>query len=211
MAGFFSKLFGGGKKQPRLAAGEGAPELVERLMKELLGRAGLSLDMRVSSTGEPPNEEVLVELSGEDEELLTEREGALLDSFQLFAKRALQHQLEESRANVSFDCKGFREEANRSLVELADRLRDRAVEQGRAVYLRALSPKDRKVVHQHLASDERVKSRSVGEGLYKKIKIYPARSEGEGDGEDRRPRKGSRGRSESYEQDGGEEAMPPMA
>ena len=66
--------------------------------------------------------------------------------------------------------------ANKSLVELAEKLRDRALEQGRSVYLRALHPKDRKVVHQYLASDERVRSRSVGDGLFKKIKIYPVKN-----------------------------------
>ena len=42
--------------------------------------------------------------------------------------------------------------------------------------MRALAPKDRKTVHQHLAGDERVRSRSIGEGLFKKVKIYPAKS-----------------------------------
>jgi spoIIIJ-associated protein len=52
-----------------------------------------------------------------------------------------------------------------------------AVERGKPVYFRALTPKDRKTVHQYLAQDGRVKSRSVGEGLYKKIKIYPNKGE----------------------------------
>jgi spoIIIJ-associated protein len=51
-----------------------------------------------------------------------------------------------------------------------------ALEKGRSVYFRALPPKDRKIIHQHLASDDRIKSRSVGEGNFKKIKIYPAKS-----------------------------------
>jgi spoIIIJ-associated protein len=51
-----------------------------------------------------------------------------------------------------------------------------ALEQGRSVYYRALPPKERKIVHQYLAQDPRIKSRSLGDGLYKKIKIYPVKS-----------------------------------
>ena len=193
MSGFFSKLFGGSAKSKAVDGGS-AVALVEAIMGELLDKAGLNLEMNVTSTGAEPEEEIHVELSGEDEDFLTEREGALLDSFQLFAKRALQHRLSESRANVTFDCNGFREEANRSLVDLAEKLKERALEQNRAVYLRALSPKDRKVIHQHLAGDERVESRSVGEGLYKKIKISPIRAEGDGNREPRPSGGGRRGR-----------------
>ena len=68
---------------------------------------------------------------------------------------------------------GSGEKTNQSLLDLAERLKKKAISQGRPVYLRGLSPKDRKVVHQFLATDKRIKSRSIGEGLYKKIKIYP--------------------------------------
>ena len=202
MSGFFSRLFGGGAKR---ASGdvETAAGLVERLMADLVEKAGLNFELSMTSTGEAPEEDISVEVTGEDEDLLLENEGALLDSFQLFVKRALQHHLPDSRANVSFDCRGFREEADRALVELAERLKERALEQGRAVYLRALPPKDRKVVHQHLSSDDRIRSRSVGEGLYKKIKIYPTKlasdssDVGDQDAEFRPPRRNGNRRDAS--------------
>jgi spoIIIJ-associated protein len=175
MSGFFSKLFGGKKKESSTRTGspDSAQGLVEETMEGLIERAGLDLSFEVRETAQ---DELLVELSGPDEDLLTEKEGALLDAFQLFFKRVTQHQLPDSRVNVSFDCNGYRDESSKALVELAERLKEKALEQGRSVYLRALPPKDRKVVHQHLANDERVRSRSVGDGLFKKIKIYPVKS-----------------------------------
>ena len=194
MSGFFSKLFGGGKKKDSentvgadRAAGrsnEGrsqsatAVELVEDVMTGLVAKAGLDLEFNVRSEMNGEIEEITVDLSGTDENLVTEKEGALLDSFQLFIKRVVQHQLPDARVNVSFDSGNFREESSKSLVELAERLKEKALEQGRSVYLRALPPKDRKIVHQYLASDDRVRSRSVGDGLYKKIKIYPVKVAG---------------------------------
>ncbi|HVK60832.1 MAG TPA: R3H domain-containing nucleic acid-binding protein [Bdellovibrionales bacterium] len=174
MSGFFSKIFGGKKKQAT-AAPDSPQALVETTMQGLIDRAGLELTFEVRETGA---DEITVELSGADEELLTEKEGALLDAFQLFFKRMIQHQLPDSRLNVAFDCNGYRDESSKALVELAERLKEKALEQGRSVYLRALPPKDRKIVHQHLANDDRVRSRSVGDGLFKKIKIYPVKSNG---------------------------------
>lgn len=178
MTGFFSKLFGGKKKDANsISATSGsALDLVRNIMQGLIERSHLDLTTDIRSDMNGDVEEITVELSGGDEALLTEKEGALLDSFQLFIKRALQHQMPEAKVNVNFDSNNFREESSRSLVELADRLKEKALEQGRSVYLRALPPKDRKIVHQHLAGDERVRSRSVGDGLYKKIKIYPVKN-----------------------------------
>ena len=62
-------------------------------------------------------------------------------------------------------------------MDLADKLKGIALEKGKSVYFRALPPKDRKVIHQYLANDQRVKSRSIGDGLFKKIKIYPVKGQ----------------------------------
>lgn len=177
MTGFFSKLFGGKKKDAHSISAASSPlDLVNNVMSGLIEKSALDLTIDTRSEMNGETEEITVELSGADEALLTEKEGALLDSFQLFIKRALQHQMPDARVNVSFDSNNFREEASRSLVELAERLKEKALEQGRSVYLRALPPKDRKIVHQYLADDDRVRSRSVGDGLYKKIKIYPVKN-----------------------------------
>ncbi len=186
MTGFFSKIFGGGTKTENSNSGssdDSTVGLVEETLEGLLDRASLDLTFEVRTDTTGPTEEIMVEMSGADEDLLTEKEGALLDALQLFFKRALQHRLPDARVNVSFDCNGYREESSRALVDLADQLKEKALDQGRSVYLRALPPKDRKIVHQHLATDERIRSRSVGEGLYKKIKIYPV-NEASGTGAD---------------------------
>ena len=99
----------------------------------------------------------------------------MIDSVQLFLKRVIQHHFPDDRTDVVIDCNGFIEESSKELVELAEKLKGIALEKGKSVYFRALPPKDRKVIHQYLASDDRVKSRSIGDGLYKKIKIYPAK------------------------------------
>ena len=144
-------------------------------MDELIEVAGFRLQYDVEMSA---NNEITVELSGEDEELLINKEAQLLDAIQLFVKRALQHQMTEHRCTVVVDSNGFREEANQGLIDLAEKLKGIAVSKGKPVYFRALPPRDRKVIHQYLAEDGLVKSRSIGDGLYKKIKIFPVKERG---------------------------------
>lgn len=171
--GLFTKIFGG-----KSGNTEGK-NLVKDLIEGVLERAGLEISFDIKTKKENDKSVITVDFFGEDEKLFTSKDGALLDAFQLFLKRALQHSEPEDDSQVHCDCNGYREKANQSLVELAEKLKMRALDQGKTVYLRALPPKDRKVIHQFLASDERVKSRSVGDGLYKKIKIYPTKKDSE--------------------------------
>jgi spoIIIJ-associated protein len=165
---FFSKIFGG-KKSESLTV----DQLIQDTLAGLLdaGKFDLSYDMTRET-----DELVRIDLTGNDEDLLKSKDGQVLESIQLFLKRVCQHRFPEDNSEIILDCGGFREEANQALVDLAEKLKSVALEKGRTVYFRALPPKDRKVIHQYLANDSRVKSRSVGDGLYKKIKIYPAKN-----------------------------------
>jgi spoIIIJ-associated protein len=185
---FLKKLFGSKSNQ---SAG-GVEQVIEDTFKGVLEIADLQLSYEVNSI---TDEAVSIEVSGPDEELLREKDGQLLDALQFFLKRVVQHQLPDSKVEVTLDSKGYREESNQALIDLAEKLKQMALEKNRSVYFRALAPKDRKVIHQYLANDERVRSRSIGEGLYKKIKIFPANQ-----ADERRPRGGNRrGRQEIAE------------
>ncbi|MFN7728902.1 MAG: protein jag [Bdellovibrio sp.] len=168
---FFKKLFGG-----KSATGSATETLVRETLEGLIEKGGFDLEFDLNSTTDDKGEpQILVELRGGDEEMLKENEGEMIESLQLFLKRVLQHHLPEDRTNVVIDSNGYREESSNALVELAEKLKGVALEKGKPVYFRALSPKDRKVIHQYLANDQRVKSRSIGEGLFKKIKIFPVK------------------------------------
>ncbi len=171
MAGFLSRLFGSKKKEVKADTPEG---LVDGLLTSIIEYGQFDLQYAISHDAN----DLKVEFSGADEGLLRAREGQLLDSLQLFVKRVVQHQMSDEKIEITLDVGGFREETNSALIDLADKLREMALAKGKSVYFRALPPKDRKVIHQYLAEDERVKSRSIGDGHYKKIKIYPVKSSG---------------------------------
>lgn len=168
MTGILGKIFGSKKKKA-----EGVEGLIEELLTQVIELSKWELSFEISRSG--ADDEIFVNFSGADEELLLSKEGQLLDALQLFVRRAVQHQNAEERGNINLDCANFREQANEALIALAEKLKGIALAKGKSVYFRALPPKDRKVIHQYLAEDGRVKSRSIGDGHFKKIKIYPVK------------------------------------
>jgi spoIIIJ-associated protein len=168
--GLFSKLFGG--KKPDI------DKVVEETIVGILSKGGFELEFELNVDKKEEITEVRVDFSGADEELLKDYKGQLLDAFQLIIKRVLQHNFSDVNTNVVVDCGGYRQESEAALIERAEHLKAIVIEQGKSVYYRALPPKERKVIHQFLALDPRVKSRSLGDGLYKKIKIFPAKQAG---------------------------------
>ena len=170
---FLGKLFG----KKTVKKDDGPEGIVADILNNIIeiGAFELSFDTKTLEDGT-----IHVDVYGKDEELLTSKEGQLLDAFQLYIRRALQHQMPEDNINVNIDCANFREQADAALIALAEKLKEIALTKGKSVYFRALPPKDRKVIHQYLAEDGRVKSRSIGDGHFKKIKIYPAKGDGNG-------------------------------
>ena len=170
---FFKKLFGAGKSK----ATSGVEALVSENLEGLIEKAGFELSYTIDSEQDAEGfQSISINLTGPDEELMKDRKGQLIDAIQLYLKRVVQHHFPEDKTSINVDCGGYREESEAALIERAENLKQIAIEQGKSVYYRALPPKDRKVVHQYLAKDPRVKSRSLGDGLYKKIKIYPAKN-----------------------------------
>ena len=130
----FGKLFGSSNE-------EGNTNPIVTLVSEALGttlsKAGLNLsfDIEIDENGE-----FLVELFGEDEEILVARDGQLLDALQLYVKRVLQHQLPEENVAFSMDCGGFRERINESLMEMADKLKADVIDISQSRFIVELSP-----------------------------------------------------------------------
>jgi len=169
---FFKKLFGSSSKSDLDSRG-----LVEATAKSLIAAGGFDLDVTVTQESGVESDVTLnVEFFGPDEEFLCQKEGQVLEAIQIFLKRVLQNRWPDDRSQILVDAAGFSEANEKELHALADRLRNAVLSKKRPVYFRALAPKDRKIVHRFLAEDDRIRTRSVGEGTFKKVKIFLASS-----------------------------------
>jgi spoIIIJ-associated protein len=168
--GLISRLFGGGSSSD--GSFKNPKHLIEEVLGGLIEKSGLELSFDIEKDKEQEVETYKVNIYGNDEEMLINKDGMLLEAFQLFLKRVLQHNFAETPVNILCDSNNYRSEENKTLEGMIEKLKEKALAQGRPVYVKALPPKERRVVHQFLAKDERVKSKSIGDGHFKKIKIY---------------------------------------
>ncbi|WP_417915591.1 Jag N-terminal domain-containing protein [Candidatus Electronema sp. JM] len=124
-----------------------------------------------SVTVELDNQTVACKVSGEHQDILTGQEGRTLDSLQ-YLLRKMTTRLLPDRTKLAIEVGDYRErrieELKKRVLELAAQVRVDGMTQA----IPALNPSERRAVHMLLQDDKEVRSRSVGEGLFKKVLIY---------------------------------------
>ncbi|PIE63791.1 MAG: RNA-binding protein [Desulfobacterales bacterium] len=173
---------------PEEEKGEAEPENVELIKNEILQLVELmgfpsTVDVEVSGLS------VSCILRGEYEEELVGPEGKVLDSLQYIVRKIISRKIEQ-RIRISLDVGDFRarrlEEMKLKALELAQLVKA----DGKTQALPPLNPSERREIHVVLQEDKEIRSRSVGDGLFKKILIYQPGKGGRGG----RRHSGSRGR-----------------
>ena len=79
----------------------------------------------------------------------------------------------QRRANVIVDVDGYKARRANMLKGLAQRMADQAIEKERTVTLEPMPPHERRIIHLALRDREDVETRSVGEGVGRKVTIVP--------------------------------------
>jgi spoIIIJ-associated protein len=82
------------------------------------------------------------------------------------------------KAIISIDAGNFRATRTEELKQLGLELAVEVKQNGKTKSIPSLNPSERRVVHLALQDDKEVRSRSVGEGLFKKVLIYRPGSKG---------------------------------
>lgn len=118
------------------------------------------------------DEQLEVELTGEDREILVRDDGRVLLAIQHLLPRMMQATLGEM-VPCRVDSEGFREDRVASLERLARKTAAEVARRNRPRTLRPMNPADRRTVHLALKDDEDVVTESSGEGFYKRVTIRP--------------------------------------
>jgi len=116
-------------------------------------------------------EVIRIVLSGDDRELMIGNGAEILDVFQYLANRIFGRDLDDRRLVV--DCDGYRARKELELQEIAARVSERVKQTGEEEELSRLIPYERRVVHLAVAEIEGVSTESEGEGVMKRVVIFP--------------------------------------
>ncbi len=154
------------------------------LLEELLAKMGYPSEVSIQEEGRS----LQAHIKGEHTAALTAEDGQVLDSIQYLLRKMLSKKFTQ-KILVSVDAGEFRAARREELLEMARAIAREVKETGKSRSIPAMNPADRRIVHMAIQEDEAIRSRSVGEGIFKKIIIYQPGKGGKKPGPRRRGRR----------------------
>lgn len=158
------------QQRPREATPPLSPDVLLQIKNELdqlLKLMGFPSEIEINEK----NGKAQIKIYGDHVEDLISKDGEALDSIQYLMRKIIGKKIPQ-RIMFSIDAGEFREKRKAELQELALKLAKEVKETEKTRTIPPLNPAERRVVHLILQEDKTIRSRSVGEGLFKKILIY---------------------------------------
>jgi spoIIIJ-associated protein len=172
----------------------------ETVLAEMLKRMGFQAT--VDSSFDEREGEVVVTVGSDAEGLLIGRRGQTLDALEHLVNRMALAGETAGDARIAIDVGGYRQRRRDTLLELADRLKVRALTQGRRIQVSPMSPRDRRVLQTALGHDDSVRTRVLGTGFYRRVLISPVGLEEETAPLDAEDEEGADAAHEAEEEEG---------
>jgi spoIIIJ-associated protein len=143
-------------------------EAAAKALREILERMGIDAEVSAFDDGE----RIFLDAHGAESGLIIGKKGATLDALQYIINRIVSKKPSDG-PGVVVDAEGYRGRREDSLADLARRMAEKAVKTGRPVPVEPMSPADRRIVHVTLVDHPGVSTESDGEGLFRRVVIYP--------------------------------------
>lgn len=118
---------------------------------------------------------IIFNVAGGNAALLIGKRGQTLDAIQSIIEKIINKK-NEKRIRIQIDIERYMEKRRSNLKSLARKLAEKCKRIGKPVALGEMNAHDRRIVHVTLKNDKDVKTKSTGEGLIRKIVIFPNRS-----------------------------------
>ena len=142
--------------------------------KEFLDKVFEAMNMKVDIAVETVENEMNIELSGDDMGVLIGKRGQTLDSLQYLTSIVVNKGRKEY-IRVKVDTENYRSRRKVTLENLAKNLAYKAKRTKNPVSLEPMNPYERRIIHSALQNDKYVTTHSEGEDPYRKVIITPVK------------------------------------
>ena len=132
----------------------------------LTERMGVPVEIAICEN----EEQLRMQMTGENMSLLIGRRGETLDALQYLTSLHVNRSREDY-LRVSIDTENYRAKREEALRKLAVRMAGRAKKSGRRVALEPMNPYERRILHSALQNDPEVTTHSEGEEPYRRVII----------------------------------------
>ena len=146
-------------------------ENIKTLAEGLLNRLNVSyLEIKVSFNDNAYTVEIL---GTKDPGFIIGKEAKLLNSIQYILNQMTNKQ-EKKHLIVRVDVNGYRNRRKEALISKVKNIAEKVKENGKSITLEPLHAANRRIVHQFIEKDSKVKTKTIGDGEFKRVVILPA-------------------------------------
>jgi spoIIIJ-associated protein len=160
--------------EERIAAAKEINELLSQIVR--LGafrlKYRIAVDPPATMGGEWEKPAILVDFSGPDSSLLVARGGELLRALEMITVESVGDLLDEHE-RISFDALGFVQARTDELIASAAVAAEKVRKSGGPYAFQPMNSRERRVVHIALRDEEDIRTESEGEGLNRRLVVYP--------------------------------------
>lgn len=135
---------------------------------------GLLKILGVESESKVVSEEgsIKIEIKTESSSRVIGKRGDVLDAIQCIAG-AVANIGRDEYVKVVVDCENYRSQREETLVALAHKIEQKAVEAGKKIILEPMNPYERRIIHSALVGSEQVKTASEGREPSRYVVVIP--------------------------------------
>jgi spoIIIJ-associated protein len=140
----------------------------QEVVSEVLRLMNMPCDVRIHLDN-------TLEIVGDGSGLIIGKRGQTLDSLQFLVNRIMNKTRQEP-SYVTLDTEGYRQRHVSHLKAMAIKMAQKAKRTGQSMSFEKMNPYDRRIIHLALKNENGLNTKSIGEGVYKKLLIIPRKA-----------------------------------
>ncbi len=142
------------------------------ILEGILHRIPVDAQVVASTSGNA----ITLDIKGDGSGLLIGKKGQTLDALQFLLNKIINKNCSsDNKIELIVDTENYQQRKSENLRETALRMSLKAKKTLRPVSFNPMSPSERRIIHLILAEDSEVYTKSYGEGLLRRIIVYPKR------------------------------------
>ena len=142
--------------------------------EEFLSQVTRLIGLDVSFETEQEEEALKINMVGENQGILIGHRGETLDALQYLCSLRVNKDRDEY-IRVTLDTENYRAKREQTLINLANRMAQKAVRSGRRMAMEPMNPYERRIMHSALQGNVQVTTHSEGEEPNRRVVIVPKR------------------------------------
>lgn len=143
-------------------------ETCRRYLQNIMEKMGIEAEINIADS----EEGFFVDIDSNGSGAIIVRRGETLDALQYLTSLVV-NKMDGEYKRITLDSCGYREKREETLIQLAEKISNKALKTGRPTTLEPMNPYERRIIHSAVAKVEGVNSKSVGEEPYRKVVISP--------------------------------------